>query len=57
MSIAHARHTKTPAYLASEGHHVMLTEGKDFNVLDNHHLVVILLKQRVIDDFCASVRN
>lgn len=34
--------------LAGERDHVVLTEGENVNVLDNNHLVVILLEERLI---------
>lgn len=35
-------------YLAKEGHQVMFTQGKYLNVLDDHHLVMVFVKDSVI---------
>ena len=35
-------------YLAYERHQVMLAHAEELNILDNHHLVVVLVEYRVI---------
>lgn len=37
------------AYLAIEWNHVVLAQGKDLNISDNHELVMILMEDSTID--------
>ena len=38
-----------PCYLAGEWHHVVLTERKDLDVLDDDELVVVLVEDGAVD--------
>lgn len=40
-------------YLAKEGHQVMLAERKQLDVLHNNHLLVVLIKDGIIQDVCG----
>lgn len=39
---------------AEDGHQVMLTHGEHVDVLDDHHLVVVFVKDGVIQHVCGD---
>ena len=42
------------AHLADEWHQVVLTHGEHLYVLDNHHLIVVLVKYGIIQNICNT---
>lgn len=39
---------------AEDGHQVVLTHGEHVDVFDDHHLVVILIKDGVVHHICQN---
>lgn len=39
-------------HLAVEGDQVVFTHGEHFDVLHHHHLVVVLVEHRIVQDVC-----
>jgi ATP-dependent Lon protease len=42
------------AYLSDERDEMMLTQGEHFDVLNDHHFVMVFVKDRIIQQLCVQ---